>query len=54
MTHRVPAIKVLLFDLASAVEARKVAPHRYVTKAMREVECHAPIAVTPPAAEPVR
>ncbi len=30
-------------DLASAVEARKVAPHRYVTKAMREVEFHAPV-----------
>ena len=28
-------------DLASAVEARKAAPHRYVTKAMREVEFHA-------------
>ena len=25
-------------DLASAVQARTVAPHRYVTKAMREVE----------------
>jgi acyl-CoA thioesterase YciA len=32
-------------DLASAVEARKVAPHRYVTKAMREVEFHAPVLV---------
>ena len=32
-------------DLASAVEARKVAPHRYVTKAMREVEFHAPVFV---------
>ena len=30
-------------DLASAVEARKTAPHRYVTKAMREVEFHAPV-----------
>ncbi len=30
-------------DLASAVEARKVAPHRYVTKAMREVEFHEPV-----------
>src|SRR5712691_10458413 len=30
-------------DLASAVEARKVAAHRYVTKAMREVEFHAPV-----------
>ena len=32
-------------DLASAVEARKVAPHRYVTKAMREVEFHEPVFV---------
>ena len=30
-------------DLASAVEARKVAPQRYVTKAMREVEFHEPV-----------
>ena len=30
-------------DLASAVEARKVAPHRYVTRAMREVEFHEPV-----------
>ena len=30
-------------DLASAVEARKVAPHRYVTKAIREVEFHEPV-----------
>jgi acyl-CoA thioesterase YciA len=30
-------------DLASAVEARKIAPHRYVTKAMREVEFHSPV-----------
>jgi acyl-CoA thioesterase YciA len=30
-------------DLASAVEARKIAPHKYVTKAMREVEFHAPV-----------
>jgi acyl-CoA thioesterase YciA len=30
-------------DLASAVEARKAAPHRYVTKAMREVEFHHPV-----------
>jgi acyl-CoA thioesterase YciA len=30
-------------DLASAVEARKSAPHRYVTKAMREVEFHEPV-----------
>ena len=30
-------------DIASAVEARKVAPHRYVTKAMREVEFHEPV-----------
>ena len=27
-------------DLASAIQARKVAPHRFVTKAMREVEFH--------------
>jgi acyl-CoA thioesterase YciA len=32
-------------DLASAVEARKTAPHRYVTKFMREVEFHAPVFV---------
>ena len=30
-------------DLASAVEARKIAPHPYVTKAMREVEFHEPV-----------
>src|SRR5918996_2438589 len=30
-------------DLASAVEARKAASHRYVTKAMREVEFHEPV-----------
>src|SRR5687767_1559337 len=30
-------------DLASAVEARKTAPHRYVTKAMNAVEFHAPV-----------
>ena len=30
-------------DLASAVEARKTAAHRYVTKAMREVEFHEPV-----------
>jgi acyl-CoA thioesterase YciA len=30
-------------DLASAVEARKIAPHRYVTRAMREVEFHEPV-----------
>jgi acyl-CoA thioesterase YciA len=30
-------------DLASAVEARKTAQVRYVTKAMREVEFHAPV-----------
>lgn len=30
-------------DLASAVEARKIAARRYVTKAMREVEFHAPV-----------
>ncbi|MGE0816682.1 MAG: acyl-CoA thioesterase [Vicinamibacterales bacterium] len=32
-------------DLASAVEARKVAPHRYVTKAMRGIEFHSPVFV---------
>ena len=32
-------------DLASAVEARKTAPHRYVTKAIREVDFHAPVFV---------
>jgi acyl-CoA thioesterase YciA len=32
-------------DLASAVEARKVAPNRYVTKAFREVEFHEPVFV---------
>ena len=32
-------------DLASAVEARKVAPHRYVTVAMREVAFHAQVFV---------
>lgn len=32
-------------DLASAVEARKAAQHRYVTKAMREVEFHEPVFV---------
>lgn len=32
-------------DLASAVEARKTAPRRYVTKAMRTVEFHAPVFV---------
>ncbi len=30
-------------DLASAVEARKAAPHRYVTKAMHEVEFLEPV-----------
>jgi acyl-CoA thioesterase YciA len=30
-------------DLASAIEARRVAPHHYVTKAMREVEFHEPV-----------
>jgi acyl-CoA thioesterase YciA len=30
-------------DLASAVEARKVAARRYVTKAMHEVEFHQPV-----------
>jgi acyl-CoA thioesterase YciA len=32
-------------DLASAIEARRLAPHRYVTKAMREVEFHEPVFV---------
>ena len=32
-------------DLASAVEARKTAPLRYVARAMREVEFHAPVFV---------
>jgi acyl-CoA thioesterase YciA len=32
-------------DLASAVEARKTAPLRYVTRAMREVEFHEPVFV---------
>jgi acyl-CoA thioesterase YciA len=32
-------------DLASAVEARKAAAHRYVTRAMREVEFHEPVFV---------
>lgn len=30
-------------DLASAIEARKIAAHRYVTKAMREVEFLEPV-----------
>lgn len=32
-------------DLASAVEAGKTAAHRYVTRAMREVEFHEPVYV---------
>jgi len=32
-------------DLASAVEARKLGPHRFVTKAMHEVEFHEPVFV---------
>jgi acyl-CoA thioesterase YciA len=32
-------------DLASAVEARKLGVHRFVTKAMREVEFHDPVFV---------
>lgn len=32
-------------DLASAVEARKSGPHRFVTRAMREVEFHEPVFV---------
>ena len=30
-------------DLASAIEARKIGAHRYVTKAMHEVEFHEPV-----------
>jgi acyl-CoA thioesterase YciA len=30
-------------DLASAVEARKAGAHRYVTRAIREVEFHQPV-----------
>lgn len=32
-------------DVASAVEARKLGAHRYVTKAMRTVEFHQPVFV---------
>lgn len=32
-------------DLASSVEARKVAPRRFVTKAIRALEFHAPVFV---------
>jgi acyl-CoA thioesterase YciA len=32
-------------DLASAIQARTVAAHRYVTRAMREVEFHEPVYV---------
>ena len=32
-------------DLASAVEARKTSPKRYVTRAMHEVEFHEPVFV---------
>ena len=32
-------------DLASAIEARKAAAHRFVTRAMREVEFHSPVYV---------
>ena len=32
-------------DLASAVEAHRASPHRYVTKAFREVEFHHPVFV---------
>ena len=32
-------------DVASAVEARKLGAHRYVTKAMRTVEFHQPVHV---------
>ena len=44
MSDRVPAIKEKII-LASAVEARKTAGHRYVTKAMNAVEFHAPVFV---------
>ena len=43
-TARSSAASILSnIDLASAVEARKMAPHQYVTKAMREVEFHEPV-----------
>jgi acyl-CoA thioesterase YciA len=32
-------------DLASAIEARRAGPHRFVTRAMREVEFHQPVLV---------
>ena len=32
-------------DLASAVQAQRVAPHRYVTRAMNAVEFHEPVLV---------
>jgi acyl-CoA thioesterase YciA len=32
-------------DLASAIEARRAGPHRFVTRAMREVEFHQPVFV---------
>ena len=32
-------------DLASAIEARRAGPHRFVTRAMREVEFHEPVLV---------
>jgi acyl-CoA thioesterase YciA len=32
-------------DLASAIEARKAGAHRFVTRAMREVEFHQPVYV---------
>ena len=32
-------------DLASAIEARRAGPHRFVTRAMREVEFHEPVFV---------
>ena len=44
MSDRVPAIKGKII-LASAVEARKTAGHRYVTKARNAVEFHAPVFV---------
>ena len=48
MPEQVPAIKEKIIKvLASAVEARKTATHRYVTKAMNAVEFRAPVAVVP-------
>src|SRR4030095_8955466 len=41
-------------DLASAVEARKLGVHRFVTKAMREGEFHQPVFVVDFYPEPLR